>query len=141
MFRPFCLFKIFSILCWNLCVNCWTNIVGSCSFSIVLICSTTLFLLLYYFVCVCVLFYVIKVRVLKISITFSLENRPKPTKTKILPKPIDFQSFRSVLVENFTNRNIWFQFTIPIKTDRTEPSTPLVREHKRMIANVLSKHH
>ena len=67
----FCLdFKIFSILCWNLCVNCWTNIVGNFSFSVVLICWTTLSLLLYCF----------------FFLTMSLENRPKSTETKILSK-------------------------------------------------------
>ena len=44
--------------------------------------------------------------VLKISITLSLENQ-KPTETDWnwnTPKPIDFQPFRSVSAENFTNR-------------------------------------
>ena len=126
--------KLLNKYCWKLFFLYRSNLFNNSL-------SVGLLLCVCVFVCFFFLFYVTKVRVLKISITFSLENRPKPTETKILPKPIDFQSFRSVLVENFTNRNIWFQFTIPIKTDRTEPSTPLVREHKRMIANVLSKHH
>ena len=58
--------------------------------------------------------------VLKISITLSLENR-KPTETdwnRNTSKPIDFQPFQSVSVENFTNRNIRFRLAIPIQTDR-----------------------
>ena len=73
--------------------------------------------------------------VLKISITLSLENK-KPTKTDWnwnTPKPIDFQLFWSVSVENFTNQNIRFRLAIPIQTDRNRtehtPSSTIVANH------------
>ena len=56
------------------------------------------------------------------SITISLENQ-KLTKinwNRNTPKPIDFQPFQSISVENFTNRNIQFRLAIPIKTDRNQ---------------------
>ena len=36
------------------------------------------------------------------------------------PKPIDFQPFWSVSIENFTNRNIQFLLAIAIQTDRNQ---------------------
>ena len=70
------------------------------------------------FICFGFYFIVWKSVVLKISITLSLENRPKP---------MVFQPFRSVSVENFTNRNIRFRLAIPIQTDwnRTEHTPTL----------------
>ena len=56
-----------------------------------------------------------------------LFEKPKTDRNRNTPKPIDFQPFQLVSVENFTNQNIRFQLAIPIQTDqnRTE-HTPSV---------------
>ena len=56
-----------------------------------------------------------------------LFEKPKTDRNRNTPKPIDFQPFQLVSVENFTNQNIRFRLAIPIQTDqnRTE-HTPSV---------------
>ena len=107
-------FKIFSILCWNLCVNCWTNIVGSFSFSVVLICWTTLSLLLYCF----------------FFLTISLENRPKSTETDWNQNIIEingFNHFGRFRLRISQTEIFSFSWPYTYKTDWTEQSTPLPR--------------
>ena len=56
----------------------------------------------------------------------------KLIETKIQPKLIDFQLFRSVLIGNFTNRKFWFWLGKIKKTNRTEPITPLAHWTKNI---------
>ena len=76
-----------------------------------------------------------KITNLYFSITLSLENQ-KPTKidwNQNTLKPIDFQPFRLVSVENFTNQNIQFRLTIPIKIDRNWTEHTPRRGHSRTL--------
>ena len=93
----------------------------------------------FYFVCLPIislcLMHQKKKKNLYFSITLSLENQ-KPTKidwNQNTLKPIDFQPFRLVSVENFTNQNIQFRLTIPIKIDRNWTEHTPRRGHSRTL--------
>ena len=95
--------SLFSFLSLLLCINFVHQL---CSTALLLNC----FLYFYFF-------YVIKVRVLKISMTLSLENQnlTEIDWNRNTTETDGFQPFRSVSVENFTNRNIRFQLAIHIQ--------------------------
>ena len=66
-------------------------------------------------------------------LTWSFEKIDNPmclTETEIQPKPINFQLFQSVSVENFTNRKFQFRLAKTKKTDRTKLITPLIKSDK-----------
>ena len=92
----------------------------------------------FYFVCLPIISLCLmhpKKKNLYFSITLSLENQ-KPTKidwNQNTLKPIDFQPFRLVSIENFTNQNIQFWLTIPIKIDRNWTEHTPRRGHSRTL--------
>ena len=116
------------ILCWKqgLCFHCVALYFVLKTGSMILLCLSSNNISL---------FDAPKKKNLYFSITLSLENQ-KPTKidwNQNTLKPIYFQPFRSVSVENFTNQNIQFRLTIPIKIDRNWTEHTPRRGHSRTL--------
>ena len=119
---------LFSSLSLSLCINFVHQL-----------CSTALLLNCFFYF---YFFYMIKVMVLKILITLSSKNW---NLTEIdwnwnTTKTDNFQPFRSVSVENFTNQNIWFRLAIHIQNrlNQTEhTSNPISKKYHILLSQKL----